>query len=65
VAGVSANYGGLTKADRIDLLRRELATERLLSSPYAAYTPRPHPELSIVGAAAQAHRRYGPECVKS
>jgi len=65
VAGVSANYGGLDEADRIDLLRRELATERLLSSPYAAYTPETASELSIVGAAAQAHRRYGPECVKS
>jgi phosphoenolpyruvate carboxylase len=65
VAGVSANYGSLDEADRIDLLRCELATERPLSSPYAAYTPETASELSIVGAAAQAHRRYGPECVKS
>jgi len=65
VAGVSADYGSLNEADRIALLRRELATERLLSSPYATYTPETASELSIVGAAAQAHRRYGPECVKS
>jgi len=65
VAGVSADYGSLSEADRIALLRRELATERLLSSPYAAYTPETASELSIVGAAAQAHRRYGPECIRS
>jgi phosphoenolpyruvate carboxylase len=65
VAGVSADYGALDEADRIALLRRELATERLLSSPYAAYTPETASELAIVGAAAQAHRRYGSECVKS
>src|SRR5450631_2008897 len=65
VAGVSADYGSLSEADRIALLRRELATARLLSSPYATYTPETASELSIVGAAAQAHRRYGPECVKS
>jgi phosphoenolpyruvate carboxylase len=65
VAGVSANYSGLNEADRIALLRRELATERLLSSPYATYTPETASELAIVGAAAQAHRRYGPDCVKS
>jgi len=65
VAGVSTDYGSLNEADRIALLRRELATERLLSSPYATYTPETASELSIVGAAAQAHRRYGPECVKS
>jgi phosphoenolpyruvate carboxylase len=65
VAGVAANYGDLREADRIALLRRELATERLLSSPYATYTPETASELAIVGAAAQAHRRYGPDCVKS
>jgi phosphoenolpyruvate carboxylase len=65
VAGASVNYGGLNEAERIALLRRELATERLLSSPYATYTPETASELAIVGAAAQAHRRYGPECVKS
>jgi phosphoenolpyruvate carboxylase len=65
VAGVSADYGDLREADRIALLRRELATERLLSSPYATYTPETASELAIVGAAARAHRRYGPDCVKS
>jgi phosphoenolpyruvate carboxylase len=65
VAGVSAHYGSLEEADRIAILRRELATERLLSSPYATYTPETASELAIVGAAAQAHRRYGPDCVKS
>jgi phosphoenolpyruvate carboxylase len=65
VAGVTADYGALSEAERIGLLRRELATERLLSSPYAAYTPETASELAIVGAAAKAHRRYGPDCVRS
>jgi phosphoenolpyruvate carboxylase len=65
VAGVSANYGDLNEADRIAMLRRELATARLLSSPYAAYTPETTSELAIVGAAALAQRRYGSDCIKS
>jgi phosphoenolpyruvate carboxylase len=65
VAGVAAHYGALDESERIGLLRRELGSPRPLSSPYAAYTAETTSELSIVGAAADAHRRYGAECIRS
>jgi phosphoenolpyruvate carboxylase len=63
VAGVSADYQALTESARVALLRGELASERLLASPYAGYSPETLSELSIVRAAAEAHRRYGTECI--
>jgi phosphoenolpyruvate carboxylase len=63
VAGASPDYQALTESARVALLRRELASERLLASPYAAYSPETLSELSIVRAAAEAHRRYGAECI--
>jgi phosphoenolpyruvate carboxylase len=65
VAGVAGDYGALNEAERIALLRRELATLRPLSSPFAAYTSEAASELAIVAAAAEAHRRYGAECIRS
>jgi len=63
VAGVSADYQSLDEAARVELLRRELASERLLASPFAAYSPETLAELAIVRAAAEAHQRYGPDCI--
>jgi phosphoenolpyruvate carboxylase len=63
VAGASPDYQALTEPARVALLRRELASERLLASPYASYSPETLSELSIVRAAAEAHRRYGAECI--
>ena len=40
VAGVAADYQALDEAARVALLRRELAGERLLASPFAGYSPR-------------------------
>jgi phosphoenolpyruvate carboxylase len=65
VAGVAGDYGGLNEAERIALLRRELATLRPLSSPFATYSAEAASELAIVAAAAEAHRRYGAECIRS
>lgn len=59
VAGVQADYARLDEAARIALLRRELASERLLASPYAMYSDETNSELTIARAAAQAHRSYG------
>ncbi|HEY4366174.1 MAG TPA: phosphoenolpyruvate carboxylase [Steroidobacteraceae bacterium] len=59
VAGVIDDYAGLDEAARVALLRRELANERLLSSPFATYTPETVSELAIVRAAAKAHSLYG------
>jgi phosphoenolpyruvate carboxylase len=63
VAGVSPDYETLDEASRISLLRRELASERLLASPYASYSRETLSELDIVRAAAESHRRYGSGCI--
>jgi phosphoenolpyruvate carboxylase len=64
VAGVAPDYQTLSESERVALLRRELASERLLASPYARYSPETLSELSIVRAAAEAHQRYGAECIR-
>jgi phosphoenolpyruvate carboxylase len=64
VAGVAQDYPALREPERIALLRRELTSERLLASPYASYSPETLSELDIVRAAAEAHRRYGPDCIR-
>jgi phosphoenolpyruvate carboxylase len=64
VAGVAGDYQSLVESERVALLRRELASERLLASPYATYSAETLSELGIVRAAAEAHRRYGPECIR-
>jgi len=63
VAGVSPDYQALEEPERVLLLRRELASERLLASPYASYSPETLSELGVVRAAAEAHRRYGCGCM--
>jgi phosphoenolpyruvate carboxylase len=63
VAGVSPDYQELGEPERVRLLRRELASERLLASPFASYSPETLSELEIVRAAAEAHRRYGAGCI--
>jgi len=62
-AGVEDDYAGLDEAARIALLRRELATPRLLFSPFASYSDETTSEREIARAAAEAHRRYGPACI--
>jgi phosphoenolpyruvate carboxylase len=64
VAGVSSDYLALTEPERVALLRRELASARLLASPFAHYSPETLSELDIVRAAADAHQRYGAECIR-
>ena len=64
VAGVVPDYQALTESERVALLRGELASERLLASPYARYSPETLSELGIVRAAAEAHQRYGAECIR-
>ncbi len=59
VAGVEPDYGALDEAARVAILRRELASERLLASPFARYSAETLSELAIVRAAAKAHELYG------
>jgi phosphoenolpyruvate carboxylase len=63
-AGVEADYRALDEERRVALLRRELASGRLLSSPFATYTDETKSELAIAAAAAEAHARYGPDSIQ-
>ena len=65
VAGVVASYATLDEQARVALLRRELASERLLACPFASYSAETLSELGIVRAAAEAHARYGPACIRT
>jgi phosphoenolpyruvate carboxylase len=62
-AGVVDDYASLDEAARINLLRSELASPRLLASPYARYGAETLSELEIVRAAATAHALYGSACI--
>jgi phosphoenolpyruvate carboxylase len=59
VAGVESDYLALDEAARVNLLRQELASERLLASPFADYAEETRSELAIARAAAKAHEQYG------
>ncbi len=61
--GVTEDYAALSEDERITLLRKELANARPLTSPYAEYSEETASELAIVRAAAQAHAKYGRQCI--
>ena len=63
VAAVEPDYLALDETERVAMLRRELASPRPLASAYAAYSDETRSELAIVHAAAEAHRRYGPQAI--
>ncbi|MET3724715.1 phosphoenolpyruvate carboxylase [Sphingomonas trueperi] len=63
-AGVCDDYAALDEQARIELLRRELANARPLTSPYAVYSEETATELAIVREAAAAHARYGRDCIR-
>ena len=65
VAQVVDDYAALDEDARVAVLKRELASERLLASPFVVYSAETQSELSIVRAAAQAHAVYGPACIES
>lgn len=56
-------YASLDEDSRIALLVDEIATPRLLASPYVDYSKETASELEILREAAEAHRRYGPAAV--
>jgi phosphoenolpyruvate carboxylase len=62
-AGVVDDYLALDEDKRIALLRRELASPRPLTSPYAQYSDETASEIAILHAAAEAHAAYGPACI--
>ncbi|MEZ0496263.1 phosphoenolpyruvate carboxylase [Sphingomonas sp. IW22] len=63
VSGVEVDYAALDEQARIAVLRRELASPRPLTSPYAEYSDETAGELAILHAAAAAHGRYGRQCI--
>ena len=64
VAGVCDDYAALDENARVELLRRELATPRPLTSAFADYSDETTGELAIIRAAAAAHAAYGPACIR-
>ena len=62
--GAEADYLSLDEDARVALLRRELASARPLTSPYATYSEETASELAIVRAAAQAQATYGAACIR-
>lgn len=63
VAGVEGDYLALVEDARVELLRTELASKRLLRTPFGDYAEETLSELAIVEAAAEAHRLYGREAI--
>jgi phosphoenolpyruvate carboxylase len=63
VAGVEADYAALDEDARVALLRNELASKRLLRTPFGRYQDETLSELDIATAAAEAHRLYGREAI--
>ena len=57
------DYSSLDEAGRVRVLAAELATPRLLSSPYVDYSAETRSELAILQTAAQMHQRYGAACI--
>lgn len=68
-AGRCADYAALDEAGRIALLNEELATPRLLHSPYLDYSEETRGELDIFFRARALRDRYGaaalPNCIIS
>ena len=62
-AGVVDDYLALDEDARVALLRRELASPRPLTSPYAQYSDETASEIAILHAAAEGHAAYGPACI--
>ena len=62
-AHVADDYCALAEDDRIALLVRELATPRLLHSPFLDYSERVGAELAVLRVAADIHARYGADAL--
>ncbi|MDO8932474.1 MAG: phosphoenolpyruvate carboxylase [Rhodocyclaceae bacterium] len=59
------DYAGRSEDGRIALLLAELATPRLLSSPFVAYSAETAGELAIFRTAREMHLRYGPGAIEN
>ncbi len=59
------DYAGRSEEGRIALLLGELATPRLLSTPFFTYSDETMSELAIFRAAREAHQRYGRSAIEN
>ena len=57
------DYLALGEEERVALLLSELGGKRPLRTPWATYSEVVQKELAIIDAVADAHRRYGPDCI--
>lgn len=64
-AGVCADYSGLDEEGRLSVLAAELASPRLLFSPYADYAAETLKERGILQAAAEALAAFGPQAIRT
>ena len=62
-AGAPRPYAQLAESERVELLLRELATPRLMRSPYLEYSPEARKELAILDTASRIHARYGAQAL--
>lgn len=58
------HYLKLSEAQRIELLRGELAQARPLYSPWLRYSDETHKELAILRMAAKCRARFGPRAIE-
>jgi phosphoenolpyruvate carboxylase len=58
-AKVHEKYLSLPESERVEILQRELAGPRPLRVPHVQYSALAEKELAVLGAAAQAQRRFG------
>jgi len=59
------DYAGRDEAGRTALLLAELATPRLLATPYLSYSAETTAELAIFAAAREMHQRYGRDAIRN
>jgi phosphoenolpyruvate carboxylase len=62
-SGVDGSYHELGEPARVLLLSAEILSPRPLASPHLTYSKETASELAILSAAANGHRRYGPQAV--
>ncbi|HWU84645.1 MAG TPA: phosphoenolpyruvate carboxylase [Rhodocyclaceae bacterium] len=65
IARPGTDYLSLGELARIELLGNELASPRLLASPYAAYSEETASELNIFHTARQIHERFGKAAIEN
>jgi phosphoenolpyruvate carboxylase len=64
-ASPGLDYRGLSEAERVGLLRRELDSPRPLCSPFIAYGEETAGELALFRAAAVIRSKYGPGAIRT